>query len=166
MGTTNDPRRVGIPGRGKNQLTINLEAIKDRAVREALENVVEFVRELSSGGLSVDGDISGRALQTDGGGSFRVKVVDGTVVARDTVDNIDLTYLTVPGVILGAFGYAQVDGTAEWQVMTQGVPASGLSHPYFYAVTGLNNDRKVGIRNLGSNPNRYRVVIFYSGDRA
>lgn len=162
---SNGTRGDGRSGSGRNQLSVNLEAIKDVAVREALEAILGFCREMVSGGLSLDGDLLARALQTDGGGTFRVKVFEGTIRERDTVDEEDTTDLKVPGKILGAFGYSQVSGSEKWQIMSYS--ASGSHSGAYWLLLGSNTDRSIQIRSNDTvNRNSYRAIIFYSGDRA
>lgn len=155
----------------QNQIDLDLSRVEDLATREALESVVRFVNELASsgvktggpvtgksfatnaktGGLTEAGWLSGKSLELDAGGRFKVEYHEGTVNASGTGS------YTVKGTILGAFGIAQFEGGSDWRVMGRGSVTNSV-----YFTNGSSTTSLIHFTNSdASHQNGYRLVIFY-----
>lgn len=155
----------------QNQIDLDLSRVGDVATREALEGVIRFVNDLASRGIKTggpvagksfatnsgfaevaeDGTLSGKRLELEGGGAFKVEYHEGSL------GNAATTSFTVRGEVLGAFGIAQFQGSSsDWRVMGRGTTTDSV-----YFTNGSSTSKKVHLTNSYAGTNKYRLVIFY-----
>jgi hypothetical protein len=147
-----------VATRKKNSININLDAIKDTYIRDALEAITSFVDDLVAKGLDTDGFVLAKTLQLDSGGAFSSKIFTGDLGASGT-DN-DEAVLIVDGSIIGAFGYSQFNGTSEWRIMNRGSTTTTIS----FSNSSSNRLDRLVLVNSGATSNAYRAIVFYTGN--
>lgn len=141
--------------RKTTQIDLALERIADPATREVLSQLVDMVGAIAGRGISTQGKVHAQGgIETANGGAFKVKLFNGTLAASDYQDHI------VSGVIVGAIGYSQVQGTEAWRQINRGAVGSG---PYIEALSNGAVDRLRVVNGDVTNANGYRVAIFYIG---
>jgi hypothetical protein len=158
-----------------NQLDINLSQVKDLAVREALNSIVNFVgglakavrtggevkgttvsNALGSAGFDKDGNLFAKTLEIGSGGAFKVAIFTGELSASG---GQTLT-LADEARILGVLGWTQISAGSEWNVM---FPVVTGSEGIYFNTTAASTSNSVRFVNSDAvNANQYRVVIFYA----
>lgn len=147
-----------VATRKTTQIDLRVENVQDPVVREALVQLADTINIMTGFGFTTDGFVKAAKGFNADDKTFKVKLFRGNLAATGS-SGLSQSLLIVPGLITGAFGYAQYDGTTEWRLMARG---SSTNSVYFENGSSNAVDRIRVLNSDASHSNGYRAVIFYT----